>query len=170
MGTTRLQSRELSITGHDLNWKLVTIDAKSMSTIGNLFIKTGNHTDTISWSINATTTGHDLVSYRNQLKLATINAKSKGTILNLFIKTGNDNSLAVNSTEFLYQLMYLKFMCYIQVKFNRHSYNSYVVIYITWFRQSRYIFTAQLKFNVSIYKICKDRYNIVKLSSRMFTA
>ena len=112
----------------------VTIDPKLKGTILNLFIKTGNNTDTILWSINATTTGHDLVSYRYQLearfyrsqikgdaislaidfnrKLATINAKSKGTILNLFIKTGIDCSLTVKGMEFLYQLMYLKFMCY----------------------------------------------------------
>ena len=44
----------------------VTIDAKSKGAILNLFVKTGKHTDTIVWSINATTTGSDLVSYRYQ--------------------------------------------------------------------------------------------------------
>ena len=44
----------------------VTIDAKSKGAILNLFIKTGKHTDIILWSINATTTGSDLVSYRYQ--------------------------------------------------------------------------------------------------------
>ena len=39
----------------------VTIDPKSKGTILNLFFKTGNHSDTISWSINTTTTGRDLV-------------------------------------------------------------------------------------------------------------
>ena len=44
----------------------VTIDPKSKGTILNLFFKTGNHSDTISWSINTTTTGRDLVSYQYQ--------------------------------------------------------------------------------------------------------
>ena len=43
----------------------VTIDPKSKLAILNLFINIGSHTDTILWSINATTTGHDLVSYQN---------------------------------------------------------------------------------------------------------
>ena len=41
----------------------------------------------------------------NQM-LAIINGKSNGTILDLFTKTRNNYSLAVNSTEFLYQLVY----------------------------------------------------------------
>ena len=32
------------------------------------------------------------------------------------------------------------------------------------------LFTAQLQFNVRIYKINKDRYNAVKLCPHMFTA
>ena len=48
----------------------------------------------------------------NGHKHAAINAKLVGTILNLFIKTGNDYSLAINSTESLYQLVYLRFICY----------------------------------------------------------
>ena len=43
---------------------LMTIYAKLKGTIFNLFIKTGNHTDTILWPINATTTGRDVFSYR----------------------------------------------------------------------------------------------------------
>ena len=64
----------------------VTIDAKSKGVILNLFIKTGNHTDTILWSINATTTGRDLVSYQYQSKanhldtiLWSINATTTGS-------------------------------------------------------------------------------------------
>jgi len=45
-------------------------------------------------------------------KHATINAKPMSMILSLFIKTGNDNSLVVISMESLYQLMYLRFICY----------------------------------------------------------
>jgi len=67
----------------------VTTNPKSKGTILNLFIKTGNHADTIVCSINTTTTGGDLVSYRYQSKLVTIDLKLKETILNLFIKTGN---------------------------------------------------------------------------------
>ena len=78
MGTTRLQSRELSITGHDLNWKLVTIDAKSMSTMGNLFIKAGNQSTQSRDLINATTTGRDLVSYRNQWEACNYQCQIKG--------------------------------------------------------------------------------------------
>ena len=44
------------------------------------------------------------------------------------------------------------------------------IIYITWLRQSYYVFTAQLKFNAHIYNISEDRYNVVKLSPHMFTA
>jgi len=44
--------------------------------------------------------------------LVTIHPKLKGMILSLFLKTGNDYSLAVNSMEFLYQLVYLRFTCY----------------------------------------------------------
>ena len=36
----------------------------------------------------------------------------------------------------------------LQVKFNSCNYNSYAVIYITWLRQSCYVFTTQLNFNV----------------------
>ena len=39
-------------------------------------------------------------------KLATINVKPMGMVLKLFIKTGNGYSVPVNSSEFLYQLMY----------------------------------------------------------------
>ena len=44
----------------------------------------------------------------------------KGTILNLFIKTGNDYSLALNSTDSIYQLMFLG-LCITS------NYNSYPV-------------------------------------------
>ena len=47
-------------------YNLVTIDAKSKGMIPNLFIKTGNHTATIQWTIDSTTIGRDLVSYRYQ--------------------------------------------------------------------------------------------------------
>ena len=63
------------------------------------------------------TNGHDLFSLyvstrtsyqcQQEHKLLSINAKPMGTILNLFVKTRNDYSLAVNSMEYLYQLMYL---------------------------------------------------------------
>ena len=66
----------------------VTIDPKSKGMILNLFIKTGNHTDAISWSINATTTGRGIVSYRYQSEARTISPKLKGTILNLLSKQG----------------------------------------------------------------------------------
>ena len=57
-----------------------------------------------------------------------------------------------------------------QVNLNWRRYNSYDVMYITWLRQSYYIFIAQLKFDVSIYKIRENRYNAVKLSPYMFIA
>jgi len=78
------------------------------------------------------------------------------------------NQITLNTvikSEFLYQLVYV-----LQVKVDRHNYNSYVVIYITWLRQSCYVFTTQWKFNVHIYKISKDRYNVVKLSPHMLTS
>ena len=53
---------------------------------------------TILWAINV------------NRKLVTIDAKPMDTILNLFVNTRNDYALAVNSTESLYQLMYLS--CY----------------------------------------------------------
>ena len=67
----------------NINRKLVTINAKLMGTILNLFIKTGNHTTTILWSINATT-GPILLAININWKIVTINVKSMGTILNLF--------------------------------------------------------------------------------------
>ena len=42
--------------------------------------------------------------------------------------------------------------------------------YITWLRQSYYVFNAQLKFTVRIHKIRENRYNAVKLSLHMFIA
>ena len=41
-----------------------------------------------------------------------MNPKLKGRILNLFARTGIYNSLTVNSTELLYQLMFFRFICY----------------------------------------------------------
>ena len=60
----------------DINWKFATIDPKSKGMILNLFIKTGNHMETILWSINATTTGRNLVIDIN-CKLITIDPKFK---------------------------------------------------------------------------------------------
>ena len=48
---------------------------------------------------------------------------------------------------------------------NWRNYNSFIIIYITW---SYYVFTAQLKFNVHIYKINENIYNVVKLSPHIF--
>ena len=50
----------------NINQKLPTINAKVKDMILNLFIKTGNHTDTILWSFNATITVWDLISYQYQ--------------------------------------------------------------------------------------------------------
>ena len=61
----------------NINRKLITITAKPMGAI--------SYAININW------------------KLVTINAKPMDTILILFIKTGND-SLAINSTESLFQL------------------------------------------------------------------
>ena len=99
-------------------YNLVIINAKSMGTILNLFIKTGNHSAATLWTINATTTGLDLISYRYQghyhwaqscqLSISIGSSQlSMGTILNLFMKTGNDYSLTVNSTKSLFQLRYI---------------------------------------------------------------
>ena len=76
------------------------------------------HTATIRWTYNPTTTGCNLqlVCFsKDQLSKSTgtpalnqsmtINAKSMGKILNLIIK-------AVICTESLYQLLYLRFICY----------------------------------------------------------
>ena len=59
--------------------------------------------------------------------------------------------------------MYLRFMCY---KFKLIDVIAIPTcfILIIWLGQSCYIFTAQLKFNVHIYKSSKDIYNLVKLS------
>ena len=71
---------------------------KSKGTILSLFIKTGNHRNTI----------HDLSTPRGAIllaidinqKLLTIDPKLKGAILNLFVKTGKDYSLAVKVWSF----------------------------------------------------------------------
>ena len=54
---------------------------------------------------------------------------------------------------------------YLEVNVNWRNYNSFVVIYIKWLRQSCYVFTTQLKFIARIYKINKYRYNLVKAIS-----
>ena len=64
--------------GIDINRKLVTIFVKSKGMILNLFIKTGNHTETILWSINATATGRDLVSYQYQWEACNYRFQIKG--------------------------------------------------------------------------------------------
>ena len=56
----------------------VVIDIKLKGVILNLFINTGNHTDTISWSINATTTGRDLISYQYQSEGHNYRSQIKG--------------------------------------------------------------------------------------------
>ena len=67
-------------------------------------------------------------------------------LFNLFIKTGNEYSLTVNSTEFLLQLVYFRYLK-LQVNLNSRNY----------------------KFHVRIDKISENRFNIVKLSPHMFT-
>ena len=128
----------------NINQKLQTIIAKSKGTILNLFIKTGNHTNTIRDLSMPLSLGAISLAIDINQKLTTINAKSNGTILNLFIKTGNDYFLAVNTAEFLYQLVYLGFHM-LQVKVNRRNNNSYVVIYITYVKTIMLHITAQLK-------------------------
>ena len=66
-----------------------TIDAKSKGIILNMFIKTGNHTNTICDLSTPVTLGAILLAINIKRKSATISAKSKGTILNLLNKTGN---------------------------------------------------------------------------------
>ena len=53
--------------------------------------------------------------------------------------------------------MYLRFMCY-NLKLIDLIAIPTCFILITWLGQSCYVFTAQLKFNVHIYKICEDIY------------
>ena len=109
-----------------------------------------------AWSVINILHGH---------KQTTINAKPMGTILNLFIKAGNNYSLAVISSESLYQLMFLRFICYklklidiitiptslsiLHDKGNHVTYYStvkigaikmYVIMYITWLSYSCCIF------------------------------
>ena len=51
---------------------------------------------------------------------------------------------------------------------NGRSKKSYNGIVITRLRPLYYIFIAQLKFNICIYRIRENIYNIVKLSPDMF--
>jgi len=85
----------------NINWELVTINAKPMATI--------SYAININWElVTINTKPMATISYAINInwELVTINAKPMATILNLIIKTGNDNSFAVNSSESLYQLMY----------------------------------------------------------------
>jgi len=56
----------------------------------------------------------------------------------------NDYSLALNSRGVTISTNVFS-VHMLQVKVNRRKYNSYLVIYITWLRQSYYVYTAQLK-------------------------
>ena len=67
-----------------------------------------------------------------------------GTISARMFEQEPNYYLAEIKAKSQYQPMYLRFICH-KLKFNRSNYNSYVVINITWLRQSGYEFTAQLK-------------------------
>ena len=54
---------------------------------------------------NATTTGRGIVSYRYQSEARNYQSQIKGDDPQPVIKTGNDYSLAVKSTESLFQLL-----------------------------------------------------------------
>ena len=72
----------------------------------------------------------------------------------------NENVITLYCNQSRVSILTYVFEVYVlQVKVNRRYYNFYIVIYITWLRQSCYIFTAQLKFNVRIYKIGEERYD-----------
>ena len=96
----------------DINRKLPTIHPKFKEIILNLFSRTGNHMNTICDLSTPLPLGVILLAININRNLVTIHPKLKGMILSLFLKTGNDYSLAVNSMEFLYQLVYLRFTCY----------------------------------------------------------
>ena len=109
-------------------------------------------------SINAKPMGKISVQCLQGHKHATINAKSMGTILNLFIKKENHYSLAVNCTESLYQLTYLRFICYklklIEViKFlRRHLYHMIKTIMLRIYSTVK---TRTIKMYVIIYHMIK---------------
>ena len=77
---------QCQINGHDLN---LCVPTRTSYQPGM---------GTILWAINV------------NRKRVTTDAKPMNTIVNLFVNTRNDYALAVNSTESLYQLMYLS--CY----------------------------------------------------------
>ena len=69
------------------------------------------YTATIPWTINATTTGSDLVSlYVNKdTSNKAINAKSQGTISTRMFKQNQITLFTVIKAKSLYQLEYLRF-------------------------------------------------------------
>ena len=82
-------------------WPYVaTFEPKFKWKILNLFIKTGNHTNTLrALSTPLLPMGAISSAIDIKRKLVTINPKLKGMNLNLFISlTGKDYSLVVNST------------------------------------------------------------------------
>ena len=81
----------LSMSTHGYN--LVTINAKSKGTILSLFIKTGNHTNTICDLSMSLPLGVILLAININQKLATIDPKYMGTILNLFGRSGNHTNM-----------------------------------------------------------------------------
>ena len=133
MGTTRLQSRELStplplvaiLLAIAINRKLITINAKSMDIILNLFIKTGNHRDTILWSIKATlTSGCDLISYWYQSEARNYQWEIKGHKYPQPVYQNSERLLSrskqygVSISRNVFEVNVL------QVKVNRLNYNS----------------------------------------------
>ena len=58
----------------------------------------------------------------------------------------------------------------LQVKFNRGNYNSYFVIDITRLGQLCYLLpsTVEIEAFRCAFRTSKDRYNVIKLSPRMF--
>ena len=86
------------------------INAKSMGTIS--YQCPQGHTYKIDRCQTNCHTQLLMSTHTHTHKHATINGKPMDMILNLFIKTGNNYSLAVINRESLYELMYLRFICY----------------------------------------------------------
>ena len=79
-----------------------------------------------------------------------------GTILPAYKNSVSGLLSPSNSTELIHKLYLFRYLMS-QVNMTWRNYNSYAIFYITWLRESYYVFTAQLKFKVHIYKISQSR-------------
>ena len=163
---TRLQSHDLS-TPLPLGAYLLSYPCQQghQQLINQCLNQDMIHTVKIPSLINATTNGCNLFSYRCQQEHQQLiyQCLNQDTIHNRFVKTVNDYSLAVNSTESLYQLYF--FSLDQNWVFNRVI-TSYALSYITQLSNhilgplTIYVYTNR---HIQLYGQCTTQFTLASI-------